>query len=416
MITLPTNRRQFLRATLGSSALVSLGLDVPLFVARSAEAAAGQRGRAKGNVLVIVQLSGGNDGLNTVIPYADPAYAKNRAVLRIPQSQIATLDSEVGLHPSLFGLAKLLEQGRLAVIQGVGYPNPDRSHFRSMDIWHSAQPEKQRVIDGWLGRAVEQRHDTLGADVPALHLGGDKLPLALVSRGVAVPSVESLESFRLRTVGGAVPIEALRKLAEAPRPHSTPLLDFVRRSTLSAYASSEQVQAALADERAASSYAGHPLARKLQTVAQLIDAGLDTSIYYLSLDGFDTHANQAAGHAALLRELSESVASFMADLAGRGHLDRVLLMTFSEFGRRVKENASAGTDHGAAAPLFITGGRVRAGLLGKHPSLTDLDSGDLKFHTDFRRVYATLLDQWLGCPSELVLSGKFEHLQMLKSA
>lgn len=416
MNSLLTTRRQFLRATLGSSALVSLGLDVPLFVARSAQAAAGQQGGAKGNGLVIVQLSGGNDGLNTVIPYADPEYPKNRALLRIPQGQIAKIDGDVGLHPSLSGLAKLLEEGRLGIVQGVGYPNPDRSHFRSMDIWHSAQPEQKPVSDGWLGRAIEKRSNTAGSDVPALHLGGDKLPLALVSRGVAVPSVESLESFRLRTADGAVPLEALRKLAEAPRLDSTPLLDFVRRSTLSAYASSEQVQAALADERTAAAYPGYGLARKLQTVAHLIDAGLETSIYYLSLDGFDTHANQAAGHATLLRELSESVASFMADLAARGHLDRVLLMTFSEFGRRVKENASAGTDHGAAAPLFVAGGRVRAGLVGKHPSLTDLDSGDLKFHTDFRRVYATLLDEWLGCPSDLVLSDNFSHLPMLKSA
>jgi uncharacterized protein (DUF1501 family) len=414
MHSLHTTRRRFLQATLGSSALVSLGLDVPLFVARTARAAAGQQ-RSQGNVLVIVQLSGGNDGLNTVIPYADPEYAKNRALLRIPEGQIAKIGDDVGLHPSLTAMAKLFEDGRVAIVQGVGYPNPDRSHFRSMDIWHSAQPQTQRVSDGWLGRALEQRGGTAGADVPALHLGGEKLPLALVSRGVAVPSVESLETFRLRTAGGAVPLQALQKLAEAPRVNSTPLLDFVRRSTLGAYASSEQVQAALAEERTATAYPGYRLARKLQTVAQLIDARLETSIYYLSLDGFDTHANQAAGHAALLRELSESVAAFMTDLAARGHADRTLLMTFSEFGRRVKENASAGTDHGAAAPLFLVGNRVQAGLIGKHPSLTDLDSGDLKFHTDFRSVYATLLEAWLGCPSEQVLSGKFQHLQMLKS-
>jgi uncharacterized protein (DUF1501 family) len=191
-------------------------------------------------------------------------------------------------------------------------------------------------------------------------------------------------------------------------------LSFVQRSTLSAYASSQQVQEALKDERSGTNYPGFGLARKLQSIAHLIDAGLATRIYYVSLDGFDTHANQGQAHAGLLNELSQSLAAFVEDLAQRGHLDRVLVLTFSEFGRRVKENASQGTDHGAAAPLFAIGGRVKAGPLGEHPSLSELDAeGDLKHHTDFRRVYATILDQWLGCSSREVLGGEFEPVGLL---
>jgi uncharacterized protein (DUF1501 family) len=391
--------------------LLSLGLDVPAFLTRSARAA--ERATTADRVLVVVQLSGGNDGLNTVVPYADDAYARNRIVLRIAEEQVLRVDDYVGLHPQLTGFAKLLEEQRLAIVQGVGYPNPDRSHFRSMDIWHSAQPEVAKPQEGWLGRSLTRLAPAEGRDVPALHLGPQELPLALVSRARPVPSVESLENFRLRTAGGALPTAALKDLAATPRgDHS--LLSFVQRSTLAAYASSQQVQDALKEERSGADYPGFGLARKLKAIANLIDAGLDTRIYYVSLDGFDTHANQAQAHAGLLNELSSSLAAFAEDLSARGHFERVLVMTFSEFGRRVKENASQGTDHGTAAPLFVIGGRLKSGPMGKHPSLTDLDGeGDLKHHTDFRRVYATILDQWLGCPSREVLGATYEHVDLL---
>lgn len=408
---MPASRRRFLKSTLGASTLLSMGLDVPAFLARSAMAAV--KTPAKNRVLVVVQLSGGNDGLNTVIPYADEAYAKNRIALRIAREQVLKIDDYLGLHPQMTGFAKLLEEKRLAIVQGVGYPNPDRSHFRSMDIWHSAQPDVAKPADGWLGRSVHRLNFTQGGDVPALHLGPPQLPLALQSQQYPVPSVESLENFRLRTAGGALPTTALGQLATPQRP-ANPLLAFVQRSTLAAYASSQQVQEALEDQPSAAKYPGFALARKLQSVAQLIDAGLATRIYYVSLNGFDTHAKQLQAHAGLLNELSASLAAFVDDLALRGHLDRVLVMTFSEFGRRVKENASQGTDHGAAAPLFVMGGRIKSGVVSKHPSLIDLDAeGDLKQHTDFRRVYATILEQWLGCPSRDVLAGEFEPLPLV---
>ncbi|HEV3344920.1 MAG TPA: DUF1501 domain-containing protein [Pirellulales bacterium] len=407
------SRRKFLQKALGSSTLLSMGLTSPQFLARSALASSAGGGE---KVLVVVQLSGGNDGLNTVIPYADEAYAKNRIVLRIATDQVLKIDSQLGLHPSLAGFRKLLDDNRLAVLQGVGYPNPDRSHFRSMDIWHTAKPEVEDKRDGWLGRCLDCSPRGAGGDVPALHLGPNPSPLALASLKTAVPSIESLESFHLRTDGGALPLPSLSKLAEAARPHAPELLEFMRHSTLYAYTSSEEVQEVLKHEHEASGYPASALAQKLKQIAQLIDAGLKTRIYYVSHDGFDTHANQLGGHAALLSELSAGVSAFVDDLARRSQLDRVLVLCFSEFGRRVRENASQGTDHGTAAPVFLAGGRVQPGVTGAQPSLTDLDGeGDLKFHTDFRRLYATLLQDWLDCPAEPVLGNRFEPLPVIKA-
>ena len=282
---------------------LSAGLSVPAFLARSACAAAEQPSGGSGKVLVVVQLSGGNDGLNTVVPYGDDGYGRNRIALRIPTEQVLKIDDHLGFHPQMQGFSKLLQDGRMAVVQGVGYPNPDRSHFRSMDIWHTARPEVDDKRDGWLGRSIDSDAREAGQDVPALHLGPNPLPLALVSQQTAVPSVESLESFRLRTEGGALPLSSLGKLAEAARPDAPPLLDFLRRSTISAYASSEQVRQALKEESTAANYPDFALAQKLKHVAQLIDAGLSTRIYYVSLDGFDTHANEGAAQGQLAARL-----------------------------------------------------------------------------------------------------------------
>lgn len=405
-------RRRFLQATLGSATLVASGPWVPRWLVRSAQAAVEQAGGEK--VLVVLELSGGNDGVNTVIAHGDEGYARHRSVLRIPAAQVLGVADGVGLHPAMGGFAELLEEGHLAIVQGVGYPNPNRSHFRSMDIWHSAQPEQEQPRDGWLGRCLDARPPRGGRyDVPALHVGDNELPLALASRQTAVPSVDSIEGFRLRADGGVAPA-TLRALAEHER-SGDGLLDFVQRSALAAYASSQQVQEALAQPRGRAAYPGSRLAGKLRTIAQLIDAGLGTRIYYLSQGGYDTHANQLPTHANLLGELASSVRAFCRDLAERGHLDRVLVLGFSEFGRRVEENASRGTDHGTAAPVFLAGGRVQAGLVGAHPSLTDLEQGDLKFHTDFRRVYATILERWLDCTSEAVLEGHFEPLALVRA-
>ena len=406
-----TNRRQFLTQTLGSSALLSLSPAIPHFLSQSAFAA----GTKGDNVLVIVQLTGGNDGLNTIAPYADDVYRRNRVTLGLGAGQVLKIDDYVGFHNQMTGMSKLLEDGKLAILQGIGYPNPDRSHFESMDIWHSAQRDPGLKTDGWLGRYLDEHASRDGGDVPGMRLGAGPRPLALRAHQVQAPSIQSPEQIKLETGGDTGVRSVIEQAAGAQRDGGNDLLGFVQKSTVAALASSERVRTALSGYNTPINYPGTTLARRLRTVAQLIDAGLNTRIYYVELDGFDTHSDQSGAHAALLSELSGAVAAFIGDLAHHGHDQRVMLLAFSEFGRRVKENASQGTDHGAAAPMFAAGGRVRPGLIGKHPSLTDLDDGDLKFHTDFRQMYATVLDQWLGGDSTQVLGQKFDHVPLVKA-
>ena len=413
-----TTRRHFLTSTVGTSALVSLTPSVPLFLHRTTLRAAEVDPRKRGeNILVIVQLSGGNDGLNTVIPYGHDEYQRNRSVLRIAPGSVLKVDGQLGFHPSMRSMADLLESGELGIVQGVGYPNPNRSHFESMDIWHTA--ELQAITGGrrtgWIGRYLD-RIDTDGRDIPALHLGTGRQPLALAGESVRTASIASLDDFKLSDGGDSRVRRSIESVAAASRPAAGDLLGFMQRSTVAALASSARVQEALRQYSTPVQYPGSALAQQLRTVAQLIDAGMSTRIYYLSLDGFDTHSQQLAAHAGLLGQLSDAVAAFFKDLRHHGQADRVVLMTFSEFGRRVKENASAGTDHGVAGPMFLAGPRVQPGLIGAHPSLTDLDDGDLKHHTDFRRVYATLIEKWLGFDSRPVLAQTYEPLPLLKAS
>jgi uncharacterized protein (DUF1501 family) len=413
-----SDRRGFLKSSLAASTLVSMGSStVPGFLARSARAA---DVKSNDRILVVVQLLGGNDGLNTVVPYGVDAYARARRVLRLPSNQVHKIDKEIGLHPAMGRMAKLLEDGRMAVVQGVGYPNPDRSHFRSMEIWETARLESGALETGWLGRVIDDRPRTAGSDSPALHVGNRVLPLALRAKRTEVPSLESLEQYRLQVAGGAGDRRALRnaldQVARLDRAADDPLLGFMRRSTLAAYDSSKRLEQVVLPSAGKSKYPAYGLARRLELIAQIVKAGFGTRIFYTSLDGFDTHANQLGTHAALLNELSDSISAFHGDLASAGQADRVALLTFSEFGRRVAENASSGTDHGAAAPLFVVGPVLKAGPIGAHPSFDDLDDGDLKHHTDFRRVYAALLESWLGCPSAPVVGPGFPAVDLLRNA
>ncbi|MCH8044875.1 MAG: DUF1501 domain-containing protein [Planctomycetes bacterium] len=405
-----TTRRRFLSASLGSSAMVAMTPRVPGFLL---EAAAREQDNKQGeNVLVVVQLSGGNDGLNTVVPYADDAYGRNRFTLRIGKDQVRKIDDYAGFHPAMEGFAKLLEDEKLAIVQGVGYENPNRSHFESMDIWHTARRKGQPRRVGWLGASLDAAA-RVGPDVPAMHLGQGKQPLALASLKVNVPSIRSLESFCFRDGKDRALVGAIEQALTPKRDANNDLLQFLHGSTSAALASSRRIQEVLGRGKTTVQYPATKLAGKLRDVAQLIDADLGTRVYYVTLNGFDTHAAQNNAHAALLGELAGALTAFSEDLKSRGHDRRVLTLAFSEFGRRLRENASAGTDHGAAAPLFLIGPRVKPGLIGRHPSLTDLTSGDLKYHTDFRRVYATLLENWLGWKSAEVLGGKYKPLNVL---
>lgn len=414
---MPTDRRHFLKSTLASSTLVSMGAaTVPGFLSRSARAASNLA--PSDRILVVIQLLGGNDGLNTVVPHGIDGYAKHRRILRLPPGQMHKVTSEISLHPSMGQMAKLLESGRLAILQGVGYPNPDRSHFRSMEIWETARTEPNALETGWLGRALDATPAAPGQDIPALHVGGRELPLAYKARKADVPSLETLEQYKLQLTGDDKSKRSARAaiddVARQNRPDNDPLLGFIRRSTLAAYDSSQRLEQLAASKSGESKYPNFGLARRLELIAQIIKAGFKTRFYYTSLDGFDTHANQLAAHAGLLNELSDSLAAFHSDLAAAGQADRVAILSFSEFGRRVAENASAGTDHGAAAPVFVAGPVAKAGLIGAHPSFENLDDGDLKHHTDFRRVYAALLDTWLGIPAAPIIGDGFTPLDLFK--
>jgi len=411
-----TNRREFLRKSLASGALVSWGVTVPAFLSRTAAAAPrADRPGAKDTLLVVIQLTGGNDGLNTVIPYADADYAKLRPTLRQDKAQVKKIDDHVGLHPSMNGLAGLLEDHALCVVQGVGYPNPSQSHFRSMDIWQAASTD-ETVTEGWIGKALKC--------VPAtgtFHLTdkNEGTPLALAGAPARVPSLTSLEDFQLRTAAASSADKkqqrALIESAAQVQNDSPNMLDFVKRTAVNTYDASRRLREVAGNYQPKAPYPNTALANRLKLAAQLIDADLGARIFYVSIDGFDTHANQVTTHGNLLRELSDAMTAFYKDLAARGHKDRVLLMTFSEFGRRAAENGSKGTDHGSAAPMLLVGGKVKAGVVGAHPSLSKLEMGNLRHHTDFRQVYAAVLDKWLGVPSREVLGAEFRAVEILKS-
>ena len=352
-------------------------------------------------VLVVIQLSGGNDGLNTVVPFSDSAYYAARPKLAIPAADVVKLNDQVGLNPALRSLEPLFSDGRMAIVQGVGYEQPNRSHFESMDIWHTCQRKTVRGNYGWIGRWLsQQKAERTGAmDSWALHLGHEQQPLALASRDGSVPSIASMEQFRLRLGDREALKREVMQLAQPTKPASdaadgSDLLSFVQASSQTAIETSQRLEAARKMSDGHSDFPKSTLGEKLSTIAQLIIGELDTRIYYVTLDGFDTHAQQPAAHSGLLRQWSEALSAFHQRLSNAGQADRVLTLTFSEFGRRVAENASDGTDHGAAAPMFLTGPKLAQPIVGVQPSLTDLDDGDLKFHTDFRCVYATIITKW----------------------
>jgi len=388
------DRRSFLKSSLLVPAAAAT---LPALFARALRA--GEPGEPGDRVLVLVQLDGGNDGLNTVVPYGDDAYYNARPGLGVGPKQLAArLDDHVGLHPSLAGLRDAWGEGRLGVLQGVGYANSSRSHFTATDTWHTATVERTGRSTGWVGRALDRC--AAGSEVPALYLDGGPLSLSLVGDRVVVPSVADAQRFR---VSGRK--DLLVDVAKREREEET--LEYVRRSAAQAYRTSQRVEAALAGGRGADAYPGSDLGRRLWQIARLVEADLPARVYAVRLTGFDTHSRQANAHAQLLKVLGDALGAFAKDLKRTGLDGRVLTVTYSEFGRRVKENRSLGTDHGAAAPMFVMGGAIEGGLHGAHPSLTDLDDGDLRHHTDFRQVYATVLDRWLRVDSTAVLGRKY---------
>ena len=385
-------RRQLLVGSLATAALTSLS---PALAAR-------RFGADEGRVLVVVQLTGGNDGLNTVVPFAQDAYYRLRPSLSLAPGAVHRLDDQTALHPELGPLAELYAEGQLAVVQGVGYPDPDRSHFRSMQIWHTADPGTDygggvaRPEAGWLGRLAAQLAGRTGG-MPALHVGRGDLPLSLKTRSGFTPTVRDVRGFQLAEPRAG--FGAARDRMLAARALAAPDYATERRALHAAAASTYDAAArmdALLSNGSRADYPSHRLAEELALAAQLIAGGFGTQLFGLTLEGFDTHARQTQTHAALMRELGQSLTAFQRDLADKGVADRVVTLVFSEFGRRVEENASKGTDHGAAGPVLVMGEPVAGGLRGGAPDLRDLTAGDLAHSVDFRALYASLERDWLG--------------------
>jgi uncharacterized protein (DUF1501 family) len=432
-------RRKFLRTSmLGVAASWTLPVFLEkTFFALDAMAANALTQTATGKdetILVVLQLTGGNDGLNMVVPFADDAYYRARPRLGLAAGSLLKIDNYRGLNGKLTGLKSLHDEGHLAIIQGVGYPNPNRSHFRSTEIWQTGSDADRNESYGWLGRYFDNY--CAGCDPTVGVAIGEEMPQAFAAKKPTGITFSRPEQFRWRPSepnNGRMSDEEMffRQLNEGEE--SAPVasegasvatipgktksdlstLDFLQRTALDAQLSSDKILEISRKYKSSVAYPPGQLAASLSVIARMIAGGLPTRVYYASQGGFDTHAGQANAHDRLLGELNDAISAFVVDLKQQGNFERVLLMTFSEFGRRVAENANGGTDHGAAAPMFVLGGKVKPGMFGKYPSLTDLDRGDLKFNTDFRSVYGTVLEQWLKAPSQVVLGRKFPALPIV---
>ncbi|MBM3840926.1 MAG: DUF1501 domain-containing protein [Verrucomicrobia bacterium] len=434
-------RREFLRTSLLGGAFT---WTVPSFVSNTfstlhAEAAdrATQITTGKdGRLLVVLQMAGGNDGLNTVAPFTNDHYFRARPRLKLAADAVLKLNDDFGFHPGLAGLKELFDAANLTVIQGVGYPNPNRSHFRSTEIWQTASDANKFEKHGWLGRyfdnACRGSDPTVGVNI------GRQMPQAFASAKPVGVSLDSPENYRFADLdrpmeGETASSEPFYRKLNRPAPlmelegrndgtsgdtvgavaggtkFAGSPLDYLERVALDAQVSSDKILAISKKAANQATYPASPLANSLKLIARLIGGGLPTRVFYASQGGYDTHTNQTGTHERLLKDMADSVKAFVADLKAQGNFERVLIMTFSEFGRRVAENANGGTDHGAAAPMFVIGDKIKAGFLGSCPSLApeDLVNGDLKFTVDFRSVYAGVLEGWLNTPSAPVLGRKF---------
>ncbi len=420
----PLTRRVFLRHGV---TLASMAATVPHFIQSSALgmlAAQGSSGPPNERVLVIVQLGGGNDGLNTVVPFGSAEYYRARPTLAIGgpgtvrdatgQALVLDRDRGLGLHPNLTGLKELYDGGLATVIQGTGYPNPNRSHFTSMDIWQTARTDGKG--SGWVGRYFDCTCNGTPTPEGAVAIGR-QAPLAMMGEVQKPIAFESADLFRW--LGKELhpsleaPYEAINRAGPLEGVDPSTQMGFLMRTSLDAQVSSERIRSAVARQPLVQ-YPGSGLAAQLRTIAAMIRDGMGTRVYYASLSGFDTHGGQLGTHGNLMRQLGDALLAFQKDLKAQGNEGRVLTMCFSEFGRRVRQNASDGTDHGTAAPMFLVGAPVRAGILGDHPSMTDLDQGDLKFTVDFRSVYAGILEDWLKAPAAAILGAEFRKAVVVK--
>ena len=405
------SRREFL-----ARGLYGIGLSsaMPIFLSRTSAALTAQAlqgtsvEKHPNRILVVVELSGGNDGLNTVVPYGDPAYYRARPKLGIPDKEVIKLSSGFGLHPSMVGFERLYKDGLLGIVHGCGYDHPSLSHFSSMGFWHTGVPNGGEPL-GWLGRLADEAYSPSKKNV-IVNIGNSQ-SLAVRS-GHHSPLVFE-DPARFRREGTDDEKKVLVGMSQ-PKTSGNASLDFLASLAANATESSDFVRQASANYQTTVDYGiGGGIGANLQRVAALISAGMPTRLYYVTYAGnsFDTHVQQADLHARLLMYTADAVRGFVEDLKRIGHADEVAVLIFTEFGRRVEENGSLGTDHGTATPMFVVGKGVKGGLHGQHPSLTDLDDGNMKMTTDFRRVYATMIKEWLGYDdTPKILKGSFETL------
>jgi uncharacterized protein (DUF1501 family) len=407
------NRREFLK--LSAKGIVALGLSETVLelLAESLGQAAIVNASAIGKrSLVVVQLTGGNDGINTIVPYGNGAYYDFRPTVSYKQSEILPINEMIGFQSSLDGFRNIYNEGKLAIIQGVGYPDPNRSHFRAQEIWQTAAPGSFEKT-GWLGRYLDLVNGQ-GDPLAALAVGSPSSVFYSAKNEVAL--INDVRSFRI-TMNLKKEEESKRDmLIENMYRNSSALLTTISQHGISAIKASKKLTQTVQYKEASSLFPSKSgFSQKLSFIADCIQSKLDTKVYFTDYSGFDEHEGERSTHANLLRTLDKNIYAFYQDLKLRGILDQTIVLFYSEFGRRIKENGSGGTDHGTAAPVFIMGGNVKGGVYGENPNFNNLDVyGDFLHEIDFRSVYATLLDQWLGVPSKDILFGKsYENLQFI---
>lgn len=395
-------RKEFIQ--IGSLATASLML--PKFL----KAFEGKSLVPAGNkVVVILQLSGGNDGLNTVIPVRNDIYYQSRPRLGIEKEKALSLTDEAGLHPSLISLKELYDDGSLGIINSVGYPNPDRSHFRSMDIWHTASESNQYLSSGWVGRYLDAQCS--GCDKPTQAIEIDDI-LSLAMKGENINGIAVKDPKRLYGTSNEKFFKDVLK--DHTNSHDEQPVDYLYKTMSETLSSADYIFTQSRLHPTSSEYPNSELGKSFRTIASLIFSDINTKVYYVSLGSFDTHVNQQAQQQRLFTGMNDAVKAFTTDLKKNGRFNDVLLFTFSEFGRRVSQNASGGTDHGTANNMFlISGGLKQKGLINTLPDLTDLNEGDLKHKVDFKNVYATVLNKWLNADDKKILGGQFEYLNFI---
>ena len=371
----------------------------------------------KDPILVVIQLTGGNDYLNTVIPYGDSRYYDNRTSVAVPQDQVLPIDDHFGFNPAMAPIKDMYDQGKLALINGVGYPTPNRSHFRSMDIWHTCEPDKVGT-EGWLGRVIRDLDPRAENVLTGVNFGRG-LPRALALTGVPVASVAVLETYGVLTgiTGEPDRSEALDVFARmyAPTLGSGPVMEYLGQTGLDALKGADILKTAPAKYESSVEYADNSIGQNLLGISKVLHANLGTRIFYTQHGGYDTHASQGPAHPKLWTDLSQAITDFYADLREHGTADNVLMFVFTEFGRRVKDNGS-GTDHGSGGLALAFGDPVLGGMYSEYPSLReeDLLEGDLHFNIDYRGIYGTIVENWLGLDPVPVVGGSFEQLAFVK--